>query len=153
MVLWRLLTSRYIYSYWVVGARIYSGKPYCFISGDKKTIEQITALIVASCPDIGIDATANELKKGVSTINLYQPDLLILDTYLTDGSGFDLLNHFENPDFKIIFISEYAEYALKAIEYNASGYLLKPINEKKLTTSVNNVKNRIEKEKSFNLGY
>ncbi|MEZ5083978.1 MAG: LytTR family DNA-binding domain-containing protein [Bacteroidales bacterium] len=121
------------------------------ISGDRSSIEQVSTLISASCPDIGIDATASELNKSVSIINSYQPDLLILDTFLTDGSGFDLLNHFENPDFKTIFISEYPEYAIKAIEYSASGYLLKPINEKKFTASVNKVKNMIEKEEKLQL--
>ncbi len=121
------------------------------ISGDRSSIEQVSTLIAASCPDIIIDATACELNKSVSILNSYQPDLLILDTFLTDGSGFDLLNHFENPDFKTIFISEYPEYAIKAIEYNASGYLLKPINEKKFTASINKVKNRIEKEEKLQL--
>ena len=121
------------------------------ISGDRSSIEQVSTLIAASCPDISFDVTASELNKSVSILNSYQPDLLILDTFLTDGSGFDLLNHFENPDFKTIFISEYPEYAIKAIEYNASGYLLKPINEKKFTASVNKVKNRIEKEEKLQL--
>ncbi|MEZ5197945.1 MAG: LytTR family DNA-binding domain-containing protein [Bacteroidales bacterium] len=121
------------------------------ISGDRSSIEQVSTLIAASCPDIDIDATASELNKSVSILNSSPPDLLILDTFLTDGSGFDLLNHFENPDFKTIFISEYPEYAIKAIEYSASGYLLKPINEKKFTASVNKVKNRIEKEEKLQL--
>ena len=121
------------------------------ISGDQITIRAISDLIGASCPEISIDAMTTDLKNGVHIINTNQPDLLILDTFLSDGSGFDLLNHFENPDFRVIFISEYAEYAIKAIEHNAYGYLLKPLIEKKFTAAVNKAKNRVEQDEKLQM--
>ncbi len=121
------------------------------ISGDTGTIDETMHLTQSCCPDIQIDETATDLKKGVLAINTHQPDLLILDTFLTDGSGFDLLNHFEKPDFKVLFVSEYMEYAIKAIEYNAIAYLLKPIAEQKFTTSINKATERIIREEKLQL--
>ena len=121
------------------------------ISGDQASACEVERLVKMSCPDISIDAIVSDVKTGVSGINKHQPDLLILDTMLQDGSGFDLLRHFENPDFKVIFISEYPEYAIKAIEHNANGYLLKPLVEKKLTPAINKVKNSIEQEEKFQM--
>ena len=116
------------------------------ISGEKQTIEKVNDLVKACCPDIHIESTAMDLKSGVLAINSAQPDLLVLDTSLADGSGFDLLNHFDNPDFKVLFISEYMEYAIKAIDYNAVAYLMKPLAEQKFTMAVNKAKDRIERE-------
>ena len=121
------------------------------ISGDQQAIGQVHDLVKACCPDIRIDKTAADLKSGVLAINSFQPDLLILDTSITDGSGFELLDHFDHPDFKVLFISEYAEYAMKAIDYNAVAYLLKPLAENKFTMAVNKAKDRIEKEEQLQM--
>ena len=107
------------------------------ISGDQATTDDAIRLTKSCCPDIIIEATARDIKNGVLIINTHQPDIIILDTFIQDGSGFELLNHFEKPDFKVLFISEYVEYAIKAIEYNAIAYLLKPLAEQKFTTSIN----------------
>jgi len=114
---------------------------------------QITDLITACCPNVEIITQTGSLKEGVLSINQHLPDLLITDTSLSDGSGFDLLNHFQQPDFKVIFISEYLEYAMKAIEYNALAYLLKPLEEKKFITAMNKAAARIQQEEKRQLQF
>ncbi len=121
------------------------------ISGDQATTDDAIRLTKSCCPDIIIEATARDIKNGVLIINTHQPDIIILDTFIQDGSGFELLNHFEKPDFKVLFISEYVEYAIKAIEYNAIAYLLKPLAEQKFTTSINKAKDRIDQEEKQQL--
>ena len=121
------------------------------VSGDIGASERITGLIQACCPDMEISAKVNSLKEGVLNLNQHQPDLVILDTFLSDGSGFDLLNHFQQPDFKVIFFSEYIEYAMKAIEFNALAYLLKPVDEKKFITAINKVTDRIRQEEKMQI--
>ncbi len=121
------------------------------ISGDQETAREVERLIELCCPDISVGALVGDIKNGVLEINTNQPDLLILDTFLIDGSEFDLLNHFEKPDFKVLFVSEYMEYAIKAIEYNAIAYLLKPIAEQKFTTSINKATERITREEKLQL--
>jgi two-component system LytT family response regulator len=122
-------------------------------SGDQAAVSTISALIASCCPDISIISTATLQKEAISLINSNQADLLILDTYLKDGSGFDLLNHFQKPDFKIIFISEYAEYAIRAFDYNALGYVLKPIQEQKLIIALNKVMDAIKYEERIQLDH
>jgi two-component system LytT family response regulator len=71
---------------------------------------------------------------------------------MEDGSGFDLLDHFNRPDFKIIFISDYANYAIKAIDYNAMGYLLKPLDDQKFITAVQRISEMINHEEKLQMG-
>ncbi|WP_119079845.1 LytR/AlgR family response regulator transcription factor [Chitinophaga alhagiae] len=60
-----------------------------------------------------------------------QPDLLLLDISLGDGTGFDLLQELA-PACKVIFITAHQHFAIKAIKYGALDYLLKPVDEEEL---------------------
>ena len=121
------------------------------ISGDQAAAGVVSSLIGSCCPDISVIATASTRNEAIHLMNSSQADLVILDTYLKDGSGFDLLSHFQKPDFRIIFISEYPEYAIRAFDYNAIGYVVKPIREQKFITTVNRAMDAIKYEEKLQL--
>jgi two-component system LytT family response regulator len=49
---------------------------------------------------------------------------------------------------KIIFVTAYDEYAMRAFEVNAIDYLLKPVNPERLKVAIDRVINREENQKS-----
>jgi len=51
-------------------------------------------------------------------------------------SGFDLLSHFPEIDFDVVFITAHDHYAIKAIRFSALDYLLKPIQIDELMAAV-----------------
>ena len=57
-------------------------------------------------------------------------DLLFLDIQMPGKTGFELLEELTSVP-KVIFVTAYDEYAIKAFEYNALDYLLKPVEEKR----------------------
>jgi two-component system response regulator LytT len=59
------------------------------------------------------------------------PDLVFMDIKLRDGNCFRILDKIKIKS-KIVFTTAYDEFALKAFNYNAIDYLLKPIDERKL---------------------
>lgn len=59
------------------------------------------------------------------------PDLVFMDIKLRDGNCFRILDKIQ-INSKIVFTTAYDEFALKAFNYNAIDYLLKPIDERKL---------------------
>ena len=65
-------------------------------------------------------------------------DLLFLDIQMPGKSGFELLEELSNVP-KVIFVTAYDEYAIKAFEYNALDYLLKPVEEKRFTEAMSKV--------------
>ena len=77
------------------------------IQHDDRTIDLITKTIESFCPNVGIVATAKNIKSGISIINEHEPDLILLDIKQQDGSGFDLVDHFNPPEFKVIFFSRH----------------------------------------------
>ena len=92
-----------------------------------------------------IDAKINvvgecaSVKEAVAVANICRPDLVFLDINLTDGTGFDFLEQTENLDFKVIFITAYEEYALKALKTGAVDYLMKPVDEEELKLALQKV--------------
>jgi len=72
------------------------------------------------------------VKEAVSQINLHKPNLVFLDIEMPGENGFDLFNHFETPDFKVVITTAHKQYAINAIKHSALDYLLKPINHGEL---------------------
>lgn len=70
---------------------------------------------------------ASSVATGLQTINTFNPDVLLLDIELDDGTGFDILKQLNRPSFQLIFTTAHNQYAIQAIKCSALDYLLKPI--------------------------
>lgn len=93
-------------------------------------------IIKEFCPQIKVVATAADVSEGIDAIQVHQPDLVFLDIEMQTGNGFDLLQHFPDPNFNVIFTTAYDHYAMKAIKFSAIDYLLKPIEIEELQQAV-----------------
>jgi two-component system, LytTR family, response regulator len=90
-------------------------------------------------PEISIIGEADGVSSGVELINEVKPDLVFLDIHLGDGTGFHVLDKAEHRKSKVIFITAYDQYAIKAFKYSAIDYLLKPVDTEELKLAVNRV--------------
>ncbi len=77
--------------------------------------------------DLSVIAEADSVKSGIEVIEALKPDIVFLDVQMQDGTGFDLLLNVRERGFKVIFVTSFDNFAIKAIKYNAADYLLKPI--------------------------
>ncbi len=91
-------------------------------------------------PEVEVLSTAISGKEGLEKISIYKPELIFLDVEMADMTGFEMLTQIENIDFKIIFITSYSHYAIKAIRFNALDYLLKPIDLGELKKAIKRYK-------------
>jgi len=119
------------------------------VGGDAPIREFISKTVESLCPNLSIVGKAIDTKNGIGAINELEPDLVILDIRLKDGSGFELIDHFGNPDFKVIFISSHIDYAVKAFKYNAIDYLLKPVKEQELMQALSKADELIRYEEKL----
>jgi two-component system, LytTR family, response regulator len=85
--------------------------------------------------------------EGVKTINELKPDLVFLDIQMPKINGFELLELLDHKPH-IIFATAYDQYALKAFEYHAADYLLKPYSKDRLYEAIDKVAERIRAEVS-----
>jgi len=109
----------------------------------------LRTLIQTYCPDISIVGEARDVPSAVALIREKEPDIILLDIQLGEMTGFDLLDKFTQPEFRIIFTTAYDNFALKAFEYCALDYILKPIIPDKLLQAIDRAKANISKEKLF----
>jgi two-component system, LytTR family, response regulator len=92
------------------------------------------------CPDIQIEGEADSVKSGVELIRKVKPEIVFLDIELEDGTGFDILDSFDEINFKIIFITGLDSYGIKAIKFSALDYLLKPVDPDDLVKAISKYK-------------
>jgi two-component system LytT family response regulator len=86
-------------------------------------------------PHVQVIGEAEDVSGAVQAIGELQPDVIFLDIQMPGKSGFDLLNEIETGA-KIIFVTAFDEYAIRAFEVNALDYLLKPITPERLAGAV-----------------
>ena len=79
------------------------------------------------------------VKDALTLIKATQPQLVLMDIQLTDGTAFDILDQLNEINFQIIFITAYNHFAIKAIKYGSLDYLLKPLDETELRTAMQRV--------------
>jgi len=110
------------------------------IDDEKLSREVICNYLKAYSSDIEVVARASSVSTAFKAINRHHPDFIFLDIEMADGKGFDLLMMFEKIDFKVIFVTAYSEYAVKAFRFSAVDYLLKPVKIDELISAVEKIK-------------
>lgn len=96
----------------------------------------LKTLLGRYCPMINVIDECGNANDAYDKIKELQPKLVFLDIKMPGKSGFDLLKMFTRIDFEVIFVSSFNEYAITAFEFNALGYILKPIDYSKLIITV-----------------
>lgn len=106
------------------------------IDDEPAGLEALSREIRAYCPEVGIIAQCSSPSVGLEAIKKHQPDLVFLDVEMPQINGFDLLKSLPEIDFEVIFVTAYDEFALRAFEFDAVDYLLKPVLKDKLIRAV-----------------
>ena len=96
--------------------------------------------------NIEIVGEASNANEGIEMIDSLQPDLIFLDIQMPEKTGFDMLEELSNCP-KVVFVTAYDEFAIKAFEVNAFDYLLKPVDPKRLEEVVSKL-TKIEEEEA-----
>jgi two-component system LytT family response regulator len=109
------------------------------IDDEKKSRQALIGLLERYCHNVIILGEAEGVHTGIALIKSTSPDVIFLDIQMQDGSGFRLLQSFEEIDFEIVFTTAFDQYAIKAIKYSALDYLLKPIVPQELMEAVRKV--------------
>lgn len=115
------------------------------IIDDEPAIQELNSSLLADYfPEIELVGLADSIKKGVELISRQNPDLVLLDIELTDGTGFQLLQKLQPYNFKVVFITGFDSFAIKAIKFSAIDYILKPVNETEFQQAIQRAVELIE---------
>ncbi len=121
----------------------------CIIVDDEaRARHTLASLITEYCPEVEIIDQCDNVPAAVISINKSKPNVVFLDVEMPEYSGFELLDFFRDIDFEIIFVTAYAEYAIRAFEVSAIDYILKPVQIDNLQAAV---KKALTKKKNSNI--
>ncbi len=116
------------------------------IVDDERLARKELILMLKEFNEIEITGEAADITSAKKIITDKKPDVIFLDIQMPGESGFDLINSIP-IDTKVIFVTAFDEYAIRAFDINALDYLLKPVNPKRLKEAIDRLQ-LIEKEES-----
>ena len=107
-------------------------------------------LRLAGFEDVEIVAKCQNGREAISAVKTLKPDLVFLDIQMPGFDGFSVvqgLMDVEPPLF--VFVTAYADHALRAFEAQAVDYLMKPVEESRLADTLDRVRQRLAEKSSF----
>ena len=113
------------------------------IDDEQLARDKTRLLLETYASDVQIIAEADGVQAGLKCIQDHQPELVLLDIEMNDGTGFDLLQKCPEINFKVIFITSHDAFAIRAFRVSAIDYLLKPIDIDDLLEALKKAKEEI----------
>lgn len=110
------------------------------IIDDERLAREELKLLLKDYLEIEIIDEARNGEEGISKVKEHKPDLIFLDVSMPGMTGFEMLKHLEEIP-RVIFVTAYDEYALKAFEVNALDYILKPVDPDRLKDAIQKLSN------------
>lgn len=109
--------------------------------------------LLAAEPDIEVIGECTNGQQAINQIAGLLPDLVFLDVQMPDKNGFDVLAAL-NPERApaLVFITAYDQYALKAFEFSALDYLLKPFTDERFRQAVARARQQCRQRQTQSLG-
>lgn len=98
--------------------------------------------LLAAHADIEIVGEAKDAEDALQKIGELKPELIFLDVQMPGTDGFGLLEQLEPPAPTVIFTTAYDEFAVKAFEFNALDYLMKPVDPNRLVAALEKLRLR-----------
>ncbi len=115
------------------------------IIDDEEPARILIRSYLESFPDISIIGECANGFEGMKAIQSDKPDLIFLDIQMPKISGFEMLELLDEYP-QVIFSTAFDEFAIKAFEFNAVDYLLKPYSRDRFAQSVNKAIERINQK-------
>jgi two-component system LytT family response regulator len=100
--------------------------------------------------DIEVVGEARNGREALKLIAEKKPDLVFLDIQMPGLSGFEVVQQLDAETMPVIlFLTAYDEYAVRAFEVNALDYILKPIDEERLTQVLGKVRENLDQKRAL----
>ena len=115
------------------------------IIDDELFAREELADLLSESSDIEIIGQCSNAIEALQMITKLKPQLIFLDIQMPRITGIELIGMLD-PDImpRIVFVTAYDEFAIKAFDNHAFDYLLKPIDEKRLQQTLNRVRKDLQ---------
>lgn len=108
------------------------------IVDDERLARREMRRLLAEFDEIAVAGEAENLAEALELIERERPQIVFLDIQLGGENGFDLLER-TGREFRLVFVTAFDAYAIRAFEVNALDYLLKPVNPERLAKAIERI--------------
>ncbi len=123
----------------------------CLIVDDEQISREILAKLVERTTQLDLISSCENAKEARKVMASMKIDLVFLDVEMPGISGIDLLESIEEKPL-VIFVTSKEEYAVKAFEYDAVDYLLKPLDYARFLKATSKAKDIFESRQTVQDG-
>lgn len=121
---------------------------------ERKDLDKTSDIVQSWSDENGIEIELYQFENGddlLSQSSVCHMDIVFLDIIMPMLNGMDTAKELRKSDLSvaIIFLTSSEEYALESYDVKACGYLLKPIDEKKLKNLLNDVAQMFVEEPKY----
>ena len=110
-------------------------------------------LLLEGDPEIEIVGEAASGREALERIREHSPDLVFLDIQMPEMDGFGVLVRIVAAEMPVIvFVTAFDQYALRAFEFHALDYLLKPFDDARFEKALRQAKHQVEQRDIKDLG-
>ena len=102
---------------------------------------------------VAVAAEASNGAEALQLIRALTPDIIFLDIQMPELGGFDVIAAADPEKMPaVIFITGYAEYAVRAFEVDAVDYLCKPFDRERLLVSIDRAMRHLDRHEPHSRG-
>lgn len=123
------------------------------IDDESRTRSLLKKMVNNSDYPLEVLGEANCVSDGLRAIQEHEPDIVLLDIQMPDGSGFDVLDKIGQRNFEVIFVTAHQEFAILAIKFSALDYILKPVEIEELDSALENAIDTIQTKTDLSVKY
>ncbi len=114
--------------------------PTAIVADDEPLLRaRLVSLLSMTWPQLTILPQAQNGREAVELCETHRPDIAFLDIRMPLISGIDVARMLPSPT-RVVFVTAYDEYAVRAFEAGAADYLIKPIEPARLSATVDRLK-------------
>jgi len=114
------------------------------IVDDESLARTMLRTMLAEHNDISIVAECANGQAAVKAIAKHAPDLVFLDIQMPELDGFGVLRKLDRSHMPhIVFVTAFDQYALKAFEFHALDYLLKPFDKERFEQTLQRARRQV----------
>lgn len=109
-------------------------------------------VLLEADPEVELVGEASGGAEALALISEHSPDLVFLDVQMPELDGFGVLERLEAEKLPVvIFVTAFDKYALKAFDFHALDYLLKPFDDSRFEKALARAKQQLAQRELKNL--
>jgi two-component system LytT family response regulator len=110
------------------------------VDDELNNLENLAFLLENDCEGIEVAGKATNAAEARAWLAANTADVIFLDINMPGETGLQFLNSLNMPQFKVVFVTAYNEYAVQAIKASALDYIVKPVRIDELQHTVSKIK-------------